>query len=340
MIDSISKTNFDLAEPRFLQSFDSECFERLLRDLPDASLVSSISLIYRCLANQHRFDSCNEVIANILTVVKHWFSVEDACVLRQIAEETAEVLACSCAADDFFVGQHLPCRELDKFMPTYDDGLVIRALPFLTNRIFPGRLDQKFETRCGIAIKMEWNISEPVIICLVSDSSLNSKFSEDGRLLLELTAEGIACMMELQKVNNPRKRDDLALYASGSIKTLDEYRTQAELPEGLGVPGKVVTALQRRIGELSLSIDNIADDLNLSKRTLQRRLQQHGISFAELRDKVRFHVAIDMLVKEQTSIDRISATLDFSDRTSFTNAFKRWTGLSPSTFRKVFRDYA
>jgi len=78
--------------------------------------------------------------------------------------------------------------------------------------------------------------------------------------------------------------------------------------------------------------------MKLSKRTLQRRLQQQNVNFAELRDQVRFHHAIRMLVEGNVSIDSISSALDFSDRTSFTNAFKRWTGLSPSAFRRKFRD--
>ncbi|MFL0799863.1 MAG: AraC family transcriptional regulator [Agarilytica sp.] len=129
------------------------------------------------------------------------------------------------------------------------------------------------------------------------------------------------------------------MFASGSISTLDEYLEQAKLPELFGIPGRVVDVLTKRIGESPLSIGHVADELNLSKRTLQRRLQQQSVNFAELRDQVRYHYSIDYLVKNRKSIDSISVALDFSDRTSFTNAFKRWTGMSPSTFRKLFRDF-
>ncbi len=120
---------------------------------------------------------------------------------------------------------------------------------------------------------------------------------------------------------------------------LDEYLQKARLPELIGVPGRVLDALTKRIGHAPLSITHIAEDLNFSKRTLQRRLQKQELSFAELRDQVRFHYSIDYLIRQHMSIDNISVALDFSDRTSFTNAFKRWTNLSPSTFRKLFRDY-
>lgn len=146
-------------------------------------------------------------------------------------------------------------------------------------------------------------------------------------------------MMNQQQAHAQRKLTDQAMFAMGSVKTLDEYLQQARLPEVYGVPARVVEVLQKRIGQAPLSIGHVADELNLSKRTLQRRLQQQDISFAELRDQLRFHYSIDYLIKQHLSIDSISAALDFSDRTSFTNAFKRWTGLSPSTFRKLFRDY-
>lgn len=157
--------------------------------------------------------------------------------------------------------------------------------------------------------------------------------------ILELLAEGVACMIDLQRNHAQRRINDQGLGAGGIVKTLDEYNQSAALPEVYGVPARVLEVLQRRVGRSGLSIGEIADDLNLSKRTLQRRLQQHSINFADLRDQVRFHHAIDFLIHQELSIDSISSALDFSDRTSFTNAFKRWTGLSPSTFRKLFRDY-
>ena len=125
----------------------------------------------------------------------------------------------------------------------------------------------------------------------------------------------------------------------GYIGSLEHYLELARLPDVIGVPRRVVDVLSARIGKSPLSISHVAEDLNLSKRTLQRRLQQQDVSFAELRDQVRFHFSIDYLIKQYMSMDSISSALDFSDRTSFTNAFKRWTNLSPSMFRKLFRDY-
>ena len=166
-----------------------------------------------------------------------------------------------------------------------------------------------------------------------------------SKLLAFLKSNGVKGGVTLMPDGTPQivmldSRSEPAMFALGSVKTLDEYLEQARLPEVFGVPARVVEVLERRIGRAPLSVGGIAEELDLSKRTLQCRLQQQDVSFADLRDQVRFHYSIDYLIKQHLSIDSISASLDFSDRTSFTNAFKRWTGLSPSTFRKLFFEYA
>ena len=177
-------------------------------------------------------------------------------------------------------------------------------------------------------------------LCFLRTTKRAVPFATRDLESLKLMAKGVAKMIELQRTE-PVTREQLQNgFATDGVKTLEAYVQQARLPEVYGIPGKVVEVLQKRISKSSLSIDFVAADLNFSKRTLQRRLQQQNISFAQLRDQVRFHFAIIYLIENSMSIDSISGALDFSDRTSFTNAFKRWTGLSPSTFRKLFRDYA
>ena len=67
-----------------------------------------------------------------------------------------------------------------------------------------------------------------------------------------------------------------------------EIKEKARIPTMHGVAGKVLDVLQGRIGGQSLNIEDVASDMKLSKRTLQRRLQQQMINFANLRDVVRF----------------------------------------------------
>ncbi len=256
-------------------------------------------------------------------------------IMRKISPSVYEVHASS-ELDSFFVGQHISLTDMH-FLTKHDETrLVMHTKTTKSDK----NAYNRGTTRAYLGMNLDMGDRQRGLVCFVSSEAGSPSADEQSMLMLGLTAEGIASMMDLQNTRAQRKTEDMAIFANGSMKTLEEYQLAAELPEGLGISGKVVDVLKRRIGQSSLSIDHIAEELNLSKRTLQRRLQQQGISFAELRDKVRFHHSIDFLVRQQISIDRISSTLDFSDRTSFTNAFKRWTGLSPSTFRKVFRDYA
>lgn len=147
-------------------------------------------------------------------------------------------------------------------------------------------------------------------------------------------------MIQLQRIDDRVGESQVMPYVTPGVRSYHEYLDLARIPAAEGVAAKVLDVLHRRVGQEHLAIDYIAEDLELSKRTLQRRLQQQNENFAQLRDSLRFHYAIKFLIDQHMSVDAVSKALDFSDRTSFTNAFKRWTGLSPSVFRKLFRDYA
>jgi AraC-like DNA-binding protein len=146
-------------------------------------------------------------------------------------------------------------------------------------------------------------------------------------------------MIQLQRnYNNDKTLNESELNQTSTL-SYEEYLSLTKIPYCDGVSLRVINSLHMRVGHADLSVEQIAADINLTKRTLQRRLQEQNTNFAQLRDDVRFHYAIKYLIDDHMSVDLISKGLYFSDRTSFTNAFKRWTGLSPSAFRKLFRDY-
>jgi len=122
-------------------------------------------------------------------------------------------------------------------------------------------------------------------------------------------------------------------------KILDDHLVRTKLPPMHGVSARVVNALTSRIGHSSMAVSEIASDLNLSIRTLQRRLLHEGTNFSEIREQFRRHHALRMLLLEDQGVDFVFSALDYSDRTSLTKAFKRWTGLAPAVFKRVFRDY-
>lgn len=70
-----------------------------------------------------------------------------------------------------------------------------------------------------------------------------------------------------------------------------------------------------------------------SRRTLQRQLEAEGTSFSDLLAEARRSEALKRLQTERITIAAIANDLGYSDQASFTRAFRRWAGISPSRFR-------
>ena len=81
------------------------------------------------------------------------------------------------------------------------------------------------------------------------------------------------------------------------------------------------------------SLDEICEHLNLSRRTLQRRLKDHGIEFSTLVEEVRRELALSYMKDSEYSMTEISLLVGYSESASFTRAFRRWTGQSPQQYR-------
>jgi AraC-like DNA-binding protein len=77
----------------------------------------------------------------------------------------------------------------------------------------------------------------------------------------------------------------------------------------------------------------IADELNMSPRTLQRRLEEAGTSVKEIIDETRQQLSMNFLDQPHYSIKEVAYALGFSDPSNFARAFKRWTGETPRQYR-------
>ena len=84
--------------------------------------------------------------------------------------------------------------------------------------------------------------------------------------------------------------------------------------------------------------DRISQLMHISARTLQRRLNDWGISFEELLDDIRKNQAMKMLEGGNASVLEIAYLVGYSDPAHLTRAFRRWTGVSPRSFRSAYPD--
>ena len=82
-------------------------------------------------------------------------------------------------------------------------------------------------------------------------------------------------------------------------------------------------------------IDFVAEKLNMSIRTLRRRLKEEGSTYRELLDEVRFGLAREYLGQTQLQMEEISSLLGYTESGNFSHAFRRWSGMSPRDWRSA-----
>ena len=78
---------------------------------------------------------------------------------------------------------------------------------------------------------------------------------------------------------------------------------------------------------------NVAQKLGISTRTLSRKLRDEGVAFAEILEETRAALAKRYLAERDLPVSEIAWLLGYGEVSSFTHAFKRWTGMTPRQFR-------
>jgi AraC-like DNA-binding protein len=100
-------------------------------------------------------------------------------------------------------------------------------------------------------------------------------------------------------------------------------------------PSAVRRALRRQLLIGPCSIDAVATQFGMHRRTLDRRLQQQGVHYRDLLDAVRHEAACQLLRDTRLQVQQIAESLRYSTAANFSTAFRRWTGLSPMDFRRT-----
>jgi AraC-like DNA-binding protein len=79
----------------------------------------------------------------------------------------------------------------------------------------------------------------------------------------------------------------------------------------------------------------VAKKLGLGPRTLQRRLKEYGADFKTLVDDTRRRFSLNYLRDRKHTLTEIAYLLGYSEVSAFNRAFKRWTGSTPSDYRRA-----
>jgi AraC-like DNA-binding protein len=133
-------------------------------------------------------------------------------------------------------------------------------------------------------------------------------------------------LAELRKplpTSNPVLAELHERYAGEYLKHFDQAETTYRVRE----------VIIRRLPDGEPRRDQVAKELCMSERTLQRRLEQEEASYLRLLNDTRRELAENYLSRLQLSLAEAAYLLGFSDQSSFFRACKRWFGLPPGKYR-------
>ena len=118
------------------------------------------------------------------------------------------------------------------------------------------------------------------------------------------------------------------------VKLMNEQcHLQLQRRQQVGIIGQV---RQQILGSLGLvaSLEQVAEALAMSPRSLRRKLEHENTSFKLLLDQERQQIAKQLLVGSQMKLDELAFHLGYTDTASFSRAFRRWENCSAGEYRK------
>jgi AraC-like DNA-binding protein len=128
--------------------------------------------------------------------------------------------------------------------------------------------------------------------------------------------------------------DLLAMLAPQLDEELKRQRGHQSFPE------QVRTAIQRKLAGRRPKMQEVARELRISARTLQRRLQESGRSFQQVLEEARHELARHYLASSPLELNETAYLLGYEDAGSFGRAFRGWEGVPPALWRDAQRTKA
>jgi len=120
----------------------------------------------------------------------------------------------------------------------------------------------------------------------------------------------------------------------GAAARPDDYGLLTSSAPPTDFPGSVAHLSRLFMGDELPQLDSVAAVMGVSVRTLQRRLAEHGVDFSSIVERTRFEAAMRLMADRSIGLLEIALDLGYSDLSSFSRAFRRWTGVSPGRFRR------
>lgn len=108
-----------------------------------------------------------------------------------------------------------------------------------------------------------------------------------------------------------------------------------ELQSRSSINEQVKVVLKRSLASGRPEVSDVARQLGMSERTLQRRITAEGTTFRDLLVEARQELGRQLLLDPSSGIDEVACLLGYQDASSFYRAFRDWEGMSPNRWREL-----
>jgi AraC-like DNA-binding protein len=161
-----------------------------------------------------------------------------------------------------------------------------------------------------------------------------SEYERFFRVRVRFSAGANSMIVSAADAARPLRGADEAL-SSVVRRRLDKILADRQ-PHGSGpLSGHVRRMMVEHLGATTITPDGLAKALGVSRRTFSRRLAEEGTSFRDLLDDVRREFGSALLQDRSLSIADVAFFLQYSEPAAFNRSFRRWTGRTPSEFRRA-----
>jgi AraC-like DNA-binding protein len=170
---------------------------------------------------------------------------------------------------------------------------------------------------------------QPESACFAHEQPVDVKpYQNFFQTWLQFNAEQFALVFPASWLKQPVLSADADL-----LRVLRKETEKLTADQRHDFPEQVRLVLRRSIVAGKLKAEDIAVLFAMHPRTLDRRLAAFNVNYRELLDEVRFELARQLLSSTSLEVAQIAATLGYSRSSTFTRAFRRWSGATPSLWR-------
>lgn len=174
-----------------------------------------------------------------------------------------------------------------------------------------------------------------VLLAHASPPDLREYEMTFGAARLHFGALSYAFEFDAELLRAPLRSADANLH---DLMRRHAERVLRELPQALPITRQVKTLITEELADGHPGCAHIAQRLQMSPRTLERRLELEGTTFTRLLEEVRESLALRYVGDEEMPLSQVATLLGFSQTTAFHRAFRRWTGQTPLQYRKSSRN--